>query len=109
MLKKLSSVNQGSTYYIIPLPPHPPGGNISKRGLQHYDKWGEMFGWGAYDFLTPALVKTWFFLYLFTYLNLGGTDRVDQLILVISCRWKSGRWTMNTRKHFLCLLLQLFS
>ena len=28
--------------------------------------------------------------------TMGGTDRVDQLIGNMSCRWKSDRWTMNT-------------
>ena len=32
MLKKLSSVNQGSTYYIIPLPP-PPWGEYIEKGV----------------------------------------------------------------------------
>jgi len=38
-------------------------------------------------------------------LNLGGTDWVDKLILVVSCRWKTDRWPMNTCKYSLLALL----
>ena len=43
-----------------------------------------------------------------TYINslynysMGGVDDVDKMLASMSCRFKSDRWPINTRKYFIC-------